>query len=71
MIKLPTIFFSFQSPFGELKIGKLARESTLKSLGFQSPFGELKIGKFMARVRDFGILAFQSPFGELKIGKVK
>jgi len=38
----------FQSPFGELKIGKSPYAKFAQSLGdlFQSPFGELKIGKF-------------------------
>jgi len=62
----------FQSPFGELKIGKLVFEDTegYKD-GFQSPFGELKIGKRLDRWNDKSIRErFQSPFGELKIGKV-
>jgi len=38
----------FQSPFGELKIGKLEYLINLvMEVMFQSPFGELKIGKLI------------------------
>jgi len=65
-------FWVFQSPFGELKIGKLNRISDYRELVemFQSPFGELKIGKPKASAAFLKASAvFQSPFGELKIGK--
>jgi len=40
----------FQSPFGELKIGKATVKDLPAPVGmFQSPFGELKIGKFPER----------------------
>jgi len=62
----------FQSPFGELKIGKLGGAiPRMKGMDwFQSPFGELKIGKKYnnSKSRNPKYL-FQSPFGELKIGK--
>jgi len=60
----------FQSPFGELKIGKIALGiDDAVIVQFQSPFGELKIGKLKKIEIWASTIKFQSPFGELKIGK--
>jgi len=49
----------FQSPFGELKIGKPSGVNSFPSSNFQfqSPFGELKIGK-VEKSRDMGMSCF-------------
>jgi len=66
-----SIIFSFQSPFGELKIGKFTWAARIHPnlISFQSPFGELKIGKMNQKSWKNYSTMFQSPFGELKIGK--